>query len=146
MVKQLFTVGYEGASIETFIANLRANKVKCVLDVREAPLSRKRGFSKTQLGRALNDADIRYIHLRELGTPKSVRDELKSTRDYTAFFEKMNLYLAAKKDAIETALSYVLNSTCCLMCFERLASECHRKLVAQKIKAKDGNGLQITHI
>ena len=77
MVKQLFTVGYEGASIETFIANLRANKVKCVLDVREAPLSRKRGFSKTQLGRALNDADIRYIHLRELGTPKSVRDELK---------------------------------------------------------------------
>jgi len=71
MVKELFTVGYEGVTIEVFIANLRANNVECVLDVRELPLSRKRGFSKTQLGQALNDADIRHIHLRELGTPSS---------------------------------------------------------------------------
>ena len=146
MARQLFTVGYEGATIETFIDNLRANNVECILDVRELPLSRKRGFSKTQLDRALNDANIRYVHLRELGTPKRVRDELKSTRDYKSFFKKMNLYLAANKDAIENALDYVANSTCCLMCFERLASECHRKLVARKIKAKGGNGLQVTHI
>lgn len=146
MTRQLFTVGYEGATIKTFIENLRANNVECILDVRELPLSRKRGFSKTQLDQALNDANIRYVHLRELGTPKRVRDELKSTRDYTSFFKKMNRYLAAKKDAIETALNYVANSTCCLMCFEKLASECHRKLVAKKIKAKGGNGLQITHI
>lgn len=146
MKPELFTVGYEGATIDSFIDILQANKIKCIIDVRALPLSRKPGFSKTQLARRLNRVDIHYIHLAELGTPKDIRDKLKRTRDYSTFLRKMDKYLACKRDAIEQAYNHVISSRCCLMCFERLVDQCHRKVVAEKIKATNGDGLQITHI
>jgi uncharacterized protein (DUF488 family) len=146
MPRNLFTVGYEGTNINGFIANLLTNSVDCVLDVRQLPLSRKPGFSKNQLAQRLNRAKIQYVHLADLGTPKPIRQKLKSTRDYSTFFKKMNAYLAARKDAIETAYKYAMNNTSCLMCFERLAAQCHRKLIAKKIKQRNGNGLQIIHL
>jgi uncharacterized protein (DUF488 family) len=146
MEQQLFTMGYEGISIENFIDNLKANNINCIIDVRALPLSRKPGFSKTQLAGRLNHIKIQYIHLPELGSPKDIRDELKSTRNYTAFFKKMEKYLAGKKDAIRQAYNHVINTRCCLLCFERFADQCHRKIVAEKIKSTNGDGLQIMHI
>lgn len=146
MGRELFTVGYEGTTIDSFIGNLQANNISCILDVRALPLSRKPGFSKTQLAGRLKLVEIHYIHLAELGTPKDIRDKLKSTRDYSTFFKKMEKYLAGKKTAIQQAYNHVMNSRCCLMCFERLADQCHRKIVAEKIKATNGDGLQIINI
>jgi uncharacterized protein (DUF488 family) len=146
MGRQLFTIGYEGITIDTFIANLLAINIECILDVRAIPFSRKKGFSKTQLGERLKSADIQYIHLVELGTPKDIRENLKYTHDFKTFFKKMDAYLDNKKETIEIAYNYVMNNTCCLMCFERLADQCHRKIIAEKIKDANGNGLQIKHI
>jgi hypothetical protein len=46
MPSTLFTRGYEGLTNEGFIARLQTAQVKTVVDVRELPLSRKKGFSK----------------------------------------------------------------------------------------------------
>jgi len=146
MGRELFTVGYEGTTIDTFINNLHANRIDCILDIRALPLSRKPGFSKKRLAERLCLAGVQYVHLAELGTPKNIRDKLKSTRDYSTFFKNMKKYLAGQKEAIELAYNHVMNNRCCLMCFERLADYCHRKIVAEKIKATNGDGLQITHI
>ena len=146
MGRELFTVGYEGTTINTFIGNLQSNKIDCILDIRALPLSRKPGFSKTKLAERLGLAGVRYVHLAELGTPKNIRVKLKSTRDYSTFFKKMERYLAGQKKAIDLAYNYVMNSRCCLMCFERLADHCHRKIVAEKIKETNGDSLTITHI
>lgn len=75
MPRQLFTVGYEGTTLDAFIANLLANNINCILDVRAIAFSRKPGFSKAQLARRLDLAKIKYIHLTELGTPKPIREE-----------------------------------------------------------------------
>ena len=146
MSRQLFTVGYEGNTIDSFIAHLQNNNIKYLVDVRQVPFSRKQGFSKTKLARTLNRAKIHYVHLVDLGAPKSLRENLKSTGDYSAFFKKMDRYLSGKKEAIEEAYHYVISSRCCLMCFEHLAAQCHRRIVARKIKARDEDGLQIKHI
>ena len=42
----LFTLGYEGLTIKPFIARLQTAQMKTVVDVRELPLSRKKGFFK----------------------------------------------------------------------------------------------------
>ncbi len=146
MANELFTVGYEGTNIDNFIERLRNNEIDCLIDVREIPLSRKKGFSKTALSTRLEQEDIRYVHLKELGSPKPVRSKLKEDGDYVHFFEAMKSYLADKKDVIEKAYQYVVDKTCCLMCFEHLASQCHRNVVATKIKERDGNGLLINNI
>jgi len=146
MSRQLFTAGYEGTMIDEFIDRLHVNRINCVIDVRFLPLSREPGFSKTNLARRLGQSNIKYVHLGELGAPKTLREYLKSTGNYSDFFKKMNKYLAGKKDAIEEAYRYVMQKHCCLMCFEQFSDQCHRKIVARKIKIRDGNGLQIKHI
>ena len=58
----LFTLGYDGLTIDAFIARLQAAQVKTVVDVRELPLSRKKGFSKTAFCTALATHGIAYLH------------------------------------------------------------------------------------
>src|SRR5215210_3719398 len=45
----LFTIGYEGISLEEYLVRLLKNDVKILVDVRNNPLSMKYGFSKSQL-------------------------------------------------------------------------------------------------
>lgn len=54
-MRQLFTIGYEGAEIASFLATLARYGVAQVIDVRDVPISRKRGFSKNSLSKVLND-------------------------------------------------------------------------------------------
>lgn len=146
MAKELFTIGYEGMNLDGFVAQLKNFAINCLIDVREIPLSRKQGFSKTALAQRLNRENIHYIHFKELGSPKPIREKLKVSYDYLTFFREMDTYLANKEESIENAYDYVVDKTCCLMCFERFAEKCHRKIVATKIKERDGNGLHINNI
>ena len=47
--KAICTIGYEGATVDAFLRTLREAGVELVLDIRAAPVSRKKGFSKNQL-------------------------------------------------------------------------------------------------
>lgn len=146
MSSHLFTIGYEGANLQKFLDCLEDNAVACLVDVREIPFSRKKGFSKTPLSVALEARGIQYVHFRELGSPASVRKELKSNGDYRKFFRAIEDHLAIHHDSIEQAYAYIRRMPCCLMCYERLAAMCHRKVVANRIKERDGNGLEVKHL
>ena len=146
MVSTLYTFGYEGQSVESFISTLKEHAIECLLDVREMPLSRKKGFSKTALRNHLERNHIKYIHLRDLGSPKELRNQLKETGNYPLFFEAMEDHLSEAEGSIEEAYQYVIENVSCLLCFEKYPEQCHRSLVAQKIKERDGNGLTINNL
>ena len=55
---QLFTIGYEGINQTQFISWLSNHKINVVADVRNLPLSRKKGFSKTALSALLEENNI----------------------------------------------------------------------------------------
>ena len=42
----IFTIGYEKSTIDDFVSRLADADIDVLVDVRELPLSRKRGFSK----------------------------------------------------------------------------------------------------
>ena len=142
----LYTIGYEGRDIESFVAELKNLGIQCLIDVREMPISRKTGFSKSELANRLIEDKIQYVHLRELGAPKEFRSALKDDKNYGVFFEKMGVYLSGQQQAIEDAYRYIITTKCCVMCFERLADQCHRRVIIEKIKERDGNGLQIVNV
>ena len=73
----IYTIGYEGATMDGFIAALRETGVRRVIDVRALPLSRRPGFSKSTLAASLKAEGIDYVHLKALGTPKPGRDAAK---------------------------------------------------------------------
>jgi len=72
-IPKLFTIGYQGSTPSDLIDRLLGAGVERVVDVRELPLSRRRGFSKSPLAAALTSAGIRYEHVRALGNPKPNR-------------------------------------------------------------------------
>ena len=81
MSTRLWTIGYERHRTHASLTEaLHGAGVERLLDVRELPLSRRRGFSKRALAAALGAAGIRYDHERALGNPKPLRDLYRSGR------------------------------------------------------------------
>jgi uncharacterized protein (DUF488 family) len=60
--RMLFTIGYEGITIEHYLNTLIKNGIQVLCDVRNNPLSRKFGFSKSSLQKYLGNIGIEYIH------------------------------------------------------------------------------------
>jgi Protein of unknown function, DUF488 len=78
MPRDFYTIGYEGSRVEEFVAALRRAGVVTLIDVRDIPLSRKPGFSKSALAANLAAKGIAYVHLRGLGDPKPGREAARA--------------------------------------------------------------------
>jgi uncharacterized protein (DUF488 family) len=143
---ELFTIGYEGRAIDEFIARLKQFNISRLIDVREIPLSRKPGFSKTSLRERLKNDKIEYVHVKALGSPSAIRKKLKCDSDYDYFFKSYNKYLSQNMEVLKEVYEFISDGINCIMCFERFPEKCHRTAVADKIKEYDGNGLKIKHI
>ena len=50
---EIYTIGYEGLNQKEFLAWLQHYKINVIADVRQLPLSRKKGFSKNSLNESL---------------------------------------------------------------------------------------------
>lgn len=131
-INALFTIGYEGAELSDFLATLRRTGVTTLLDVRELPLSRKKGFSKRALEAAVMSVGIEYRHERGLGSPKRLRTQLHGDGDYKSFFAAFSTYLRAQEPLLKQ-LAGSLEGGVALMCFERDPATCHRSIVAKRL-------------
>ncbi|NMC44793.1 MAG: DUF488 domain-containing protein [candidate division Zixibacteria bacterium] len=143
---RLFTMGYEGREIDEFIERLKQYGITRLIDVRDMPLSRKKGFSKSALQERLGQEGIVYIHIKALGCPPSIRNQVKSDGDYEWFFEAYSAYLSGHMEVIAEVRRYLSDGKACLMCYERSHEECHRSIVASRIREYFGKGVQIKHI
>lgn len=143
---ELLTIGYEGREIDEFVDCLKNYNISRLIDVREIPLSRKPGFSKTSLCGRLKDENIDYVHVKALGSPSDIRKKLKTDWDYDYFFKAYGKYLSKNMHVIKDVYQFIREGVNCIMCFERFPEKCHRTAVADKIIEFDGNGLKIKHI
>lgn len=142
-MNKLFTIGYEGANLDDFIETLKLVEVDMLLDVRELPASRRKGFSKNALREALEAVGISYRHERLLGSPKAMRHELRETWDYDKFFSAFDRHLEQQTDLIKQ-LAEEFAGHIALLCFEKNHRECHRTPVAEKIA--EFTGIKPRHI
>jgi uncharacterized protein (DUF488 family) len=142
----LFTIGYQGHTNETFLDVLMAHGIAHVIDVRQLPFSRKPDFNKKRLTAHLAAVDIAYTHLAQLGTPKALRDEVRHTHDYAAFFEAMDALVVAQPEAVQTALDIARVQSSALLCFEANPAECHRLSVARVIEQLASERCVVVHL
>lgn len=140
----LYTLGYEGLNVTAFIARLRASAVRTVVDVRELPLSRKKGFSKTALSEALGAADIAYLHMPALGCPKDVRDAYKLDGDWARYTRGFLKHLQQQEATLRELATIAGSTTSCLVCFEADYSGCHRTYVGRA--AQRAGAPQLKHL
>jgi len=146
----LFTIGYEGISIDTYINKLLANQVKILVDVRKNAYSNKFGFSKKEFVYCLEKSDIKYIHIPELGIESEKRQELKtakssSSNEYDLFgggvknienklFDDYKINLPSKQKYIDKLLQILQDDRLiAITCFEADYKCCHRHVLAESL-------------
>jgi uncharacterized protein (DUF488 family) len=140
----VFTIGYEGLSIDAFLSLLGRHKIEIVIDVRELPLSRKPGFSKKALASALDSSGIEYVHMVDLGCPKPVRDCYREDGNWRRYTDGFLKHLRAQETAITELAVLATSSNCALLCYEADYNFCHRSMVANAVS--EHCGTKIKHI
>ncbi len=144
----LYTIGYEGISLEEYLNRLIKNDVKILVDVRNNALSMKFGFSKTQLKKFCASLDIEYLHIPEVGIQSEQRQELKTQTDYDNLFEiykKQNLRKTVSQQ--EQILNLLKEKKrIALTCFEANICQCHRKHLAEAIVKLPEWNFELKHI
>lgn len=140
----VYTIGYEGLDIDAFMSLLAEHGIDTVVDIRELPLSRKPGFSKKALASVLNLSGLEYVHMVDLGCPKSVRDRYREDGNWKRYTDGFLKYLKTQEAAIAKLSELVNSSTCALLCYEADFNFCHRSMVASAVR--DYCGANIQHI
>ena len=140
---KIWTIGYEGATMDEFLRALTQAGVERVIDVRALPLSRRPGFSKSSLAASLKEAGIDYVHLKALGTPKAGRDAAKKGDRATleaVYDVQLELPEAQAQAAEMRRLAKEKRSA--LLCYERDPGCCHRTL----LRDAEGEGAEVINL
>jgi uncharacterized protein (DUF488 family) len=144
----LFTIGYEGISLEEYLNRLLRNDVKILVDVRNNPLSMKYGFSKSLLKRYCENLGIQYMHFPEVGIKSNQRQELNTQTDYDKLFA---VYRESNLTTTIPTQTIILNllkehKRIALTCFEANICQCHRKHLAEAIENLPDFNYEVNHI
>lgn len=145
-MNKVFTIGYEGMEITSWLNLLHEVGVEVLVDIREIPISRKKGFSKKSLQKHLEAFQIGYAHYKELGSPKEIRDQLHKDKNYPKFFLEFDDYLNTHEHALNEVLQIAKQKNIALMCFEQNHKQCHRQVVALRLKHLSPDTVKVVHL
>ncbi len=146
--KGLFTIGYEGISLEQYLNKLIKKDIKVLVDVRKNSRSMKYGFNKNQLKNACEGVGITFFHYPQLGIESNKRSALEKQSDYDTLFseyamDNLKRTQGLQKEIIDLVVQF---GRVALTCFEANICQCHRKPLAESIVKISEFNLQLTHI
>ena len=136
----IYTIGYEGRSIDEFIDLLKKHEIKVVVDVRHETEFVKPAFSEESLKTHLKYHDIMYVKLDSLGVPKIVREPYIERKLSFECFRQWYLWWVEKNrgDWEDTMRKIKKIGTITIMCAERYPKPrgeqrhyCHRDILAE---------------
>lgn len=144
----LFTIGYEGLSLEAYLVKLLKNDVKLLIDVRNNPLSMKYGFSKSTLKKCCENTGIIYEHIPEVGIRSEYRKELRTQEDYDILFANYQDTILTQTTTQQMQIVSLLKKykRIALTCFEANICQCHRKPLSDAVRKIADFDFEIKHI
>lgn len=130
----VYTIGYEGLLIDSFLDALMRNGIWCLIDVRNNPVSRVYGLHQTRLRQLCAYLQIEYRHLPELGISPARREGLHHQSEYEAllsFYERS--ILPRERQSVEHLAQAMRGTPAALVCYEADPSRCHRSRLAAAV-------------
>lgn len=143
---RLLTIGYEGRTVKDLLAVLKQAEVRHMVDVRQLPLSRKPGFSKSALVEFLTSHGIEYLGFPKLGTPPAIRNHYKKSGDFARLRRDYLVYLGTQEPEVAALRELAAQGGCALLCFERDPAQCHRSILAEVLARRAGSAFRIEHL
>jgi uncharacterized protein (DUF488 family) len=144
----LYTIGYEGISLEEYLNKLLAYDIKVLCDVRKNSSSMKYGFSKSQLRYACENLDIEFVHIPDLGIESECRQDLNTQADYDKLFTVYRHTTLQQTSKQQQQLIELVNKfkRVAITCFEANINQCHRKHLAEAVQNNPQFKFEIKHI
>jgi uncharacterized protein (DUF488 family) len=144
---RIWTIGHSTRTIDEFIALLKANDIKLLVDVRTLPGStRYPQFNKETLADSLGKAGIRYEHFSELGGRRKPRNDSRNIAWRNASFRGYADYMETGEfhKGVQGLLDLAADAgPTAIMCAEAVWWRCHRSLISDYLKAR---GIEVMHI
>jgi len=143
---KILTIGFTKKPAWRFFELVRVSGAKRIVDVRLNNVSQLAGFAKKQdLAYFLKEiCGIDYIHLPELAPTQQMLHEYKKQRGDWATYQAQFLALMRQR-RIEETIPRDMIADGCLLCSEDKPHFCHRRLVAEYLKAQ-WNDVDIQHL
>ena len=135
-MSKIFTIGFTRKTAEEFFKTLKENGVKKVIDVRFNNTSQLLGFSKyPDIEYILSLHSIDYVHDKKFAPSEKILKRYKKNVINWDDYEKEFAELMNYRD-IDTYIAdnYSAQENYCLLCTEVSPENCHRRLVAEKIR------------
>lgn len=126
---RIYSVGYEGMTLDALVDRLSGARVSVLVDVRLNPVSRKPGFSKKRLTQALRDAGIEYIHEKDLGNPQDNRDSFRNGDGEAGRSRMRSMLNNGGGEALDRLVHLASKQRVAVLCVERDHSGCHRDVI-----------------
>lgn len=144
----VFSIGYEGLTIDAFLNKLIANNITVVVDVRNNPQSMKYGFSKKSFKQYIESAGMKYIHIPELGIPSAMRKGLGESVSHKTLFEAYETKLLPNHEAEIKQLIDLTNQDerIALVCFESDHNFCHRHTLIEHLQEHKSFKRAVIHL
>jgi len=144
---EIFTIGFTKKKAEYFFEKLKKAGVKRIVDVRLNNVSQLAGFAKKDdlmyFLKTIGGMD--YVHLPELAPTKDILDAYKKQKGDWTVYERKFIELMEKRRIEDRVSKDILNEGC-LLCSEDKPHHCHRRLVAEYLKGKWGEEVEIKHL
>lgn len=135
----VFTAGYEGCSIDSFLNLLIRSGIQRLIDVRRNPIARRYGFHRSTLNRLCDRLEIEYVHVPSLGIPSDKRRNLHNADDYRLLFsEYKRETLRVEIGTLQEVGLLMKERPSVLVCMEKDPNFCHRSAVAAEISKQCG--------
>jgi uncharacterized protein (DUF488 family) len=133
MAGRIYSVGYEGLTVDGLVQRLAGSRVTTLVDVRLNPVSRRPGFSRRQLEAALLAGGIEYIHEKELGNPRDNRHSFQNG-DATDGRTRMRAILSnGASAALQRLVDRASKERIAVLCLERDHDRCHRAVITEMV-------------
>jgi len=143
---RIFTIGFAGKSAAEFFGLLGQAQVRRVIDVRLYNRSQLAGYTKQRdleffLRSILGAA---YTHMPDFAPTKGLLDGYKNGSISWPQYEAEYQALLARRQPHRRLTPTELDR-CCLLCAEKTAGRCHRRLAAEYLQ-RVWPGISIAHV
>ena len=141
----IFTIGYEGRNLEELVKLLKENDIKVLVDIRHDTDFVKPEFSAEVLKRELQMHGIKYMHIKELGVPKLIREPYVTGKlSHECFRQWYHWWIEENRDLWENKLRDAKRvGYMALLCVEKHPEPaksqkhyCHRHFLAEYLVKK----------
>jgi uncharacterized protein (DUF488 family) len=141
----VYTIGYEGRSVDSFFNYLLSRGIKAIVDVRANAISRKYGFAGKSLADISSKLGLDYRHMPQLGICSEERQDLAAPGAHEALLDRYErVSLPQKQEHMGVLSSLLLAKSSVILCMERDPGMCHRGRLAPRLSHL--SGLPIVHL